>query len=82
MSRKHRRQKQQSNIINFTNYLVDKKHVARPTARTPGQQEYLNILNNYQYKIVVALGPAGTGKTMLAQSVLLNDYKKVKLIKW
>ena len=76
MSRKHRRQKQQSNIINFTNYLVDKKHVARPTARTPGQQEYLNILNNYQYKIVVALGPAGTGKTMLATERAIERLQK------
>lgn len=76
MSRKHRRQKQQSNIINFTNYLAEKRHVARPTARTPGQQEYLNILNNYQYKIVVALGPAGTGKTMLATERAIERLQK------
>ena len=68
MSRKHRRQKQQSNIINFMNYLAEKKQAARPTAKTPGQQEYLNVLDNYQYKIIVALGPAGTGKTYLAMA--------------
>ena len=48
------------------NYLAEKRQAARPTAKTPGQQNYLDILNSYQYKIVVALGPAGTGKTMLA----------------
>jgi len=66
MSRKQRRKKQKSNIINFMNYLQEKKHTARPTAKTVGQQEYLDVLNNYQYRILVATGPAGTGKTMLA----------------
>ena len=81
MSRKHRRQKQQSNIINFMNYLAEKKQAARPTARTPGQQEYLNVLNNYQYKIVVALGPAGTGKTMLATERAIERLQKGEIDK-
>ena len=66
MSRKNRRQKQQANTINFMNYLAEKKLAARPTAKSVGQQQYLDLLHNYQYKIVIALGPAGTGKTMLA----------------
>jgi phosphate starvation-inducible PhoH-like protein len=48
------------------NYLQEKSHTARPTARSVGQQYYLDILLDYKNKIIVATGPAGTGKTMLA----------------
>jgi phosphate starvation-inducible protein PhoH and related proteins len=81
MSRKNRRQKQQTNTINFMNYLVEKRHVARPTAKTPGQQNYLDVLNGYQYKIVVALGPAGTGKTMLATERAIERLQKKEIEK-
>ena len=76
MSRKNRRQKQKSNTINFMNYLAEKRQAARPTAKTLGQQNYLDILNSYQYKIVVALGPAGAGKTMLATERAIERLQK------
>jgi len=63
------------------NYLVEKRHVARPTAKTPGQQNYLDVLNGYQYKIVVALGPAGTGKTMLATERAIERLQKKEIEK-
>jgi len=66
MSRKARRKKQMSNVISFSNYLTEKSHEANPKARTPGQQKLLDLLMQYQYRIIVALGPAGTGKTYLA----------------
>jgi phosphate starvation-inducible PhoH-like protein len=81
MSRKNRRQKQQSNTINFMNYLAEKRLAARPTAKTPGQQNYLDFLNNYQYKIIVALGPAGTGKTMLATERAIERLQKGEIDK-
>ena len=81
MSRKNRRQKQQTNTINFMSYLATKQHAARPTAKTPGQQNYLDVLNGYQYKIVVALGPAGTGKTMLATERAIERLQKKEIEK-
>ena len=57
-------------------YLAEKRQAARPTAKTPGQQNYLDILNSYQYKIVVTLGPAGTGKTMLATERAIERLQK------
>ena len=63
------------------NYLVEKRHVSRPTAKTPGQQNYLDVLNGYQYKIVVALGPAGTGKTMLATGRAIERLQKKQIEK-
>jgi phosphate starvation-inducible protein PhoH len=59
--------------------LSEKRLAARPTAKTPGQQQYLDVLHGYQYKIVIALGPAGTGKTMLAtERAIERLQKKVK----
>ena len=81
MSRKNRRQKQQANTINFMNYLAEKKLAARPTAKSVGQQQYLDLLHNYQYKIVIALGPAGTGKTMLATERAIERFQKGEIDK-
>lgn len=81
MSRKQRRKKQQSNIINFMNYLEEKRHVARPTAKSEGQQHYLDVLNDYRNKIIVATGPAGTGKTMLAAERAIERLQKGEIDK-
>lgn len=43
-------------------------------ARTPGQQNYLQIL--HEYEIVFAIGPSGTGKTYLAVAMALECMKK------
>lgn len=58
------------------NYLAEKKEAARPVAKTPGQQEYLDLICSYQHKIVVAIGPAGTGKTMLATERAIERLQK------
>lgn len=49
-------------------------------AKTPGQREYLNIINNHD--IVIGIGPAGTGKTYLAvaKAVEALARKRVKRI--
>jgi len=50
--------------------------------KNPHQEEYVNILKNKGRKIVVATGPAGTGKTLFAteygvHNYLLGDYEKL-----
>jgi phosphate starvation-inducible PhoH-like protein len=49
-------------------------------AKTPGQREYLSIINNHD--IVIGIGPAGTGKTYLAvaKAVEALARKRVKRI--
>jgi phosphate starvation-inducible protein PhoH and related proteins len=42
-----------------------KKHVTLE-AKNPNQEAYIRLLNNDSIKILFALGPAGTGKTLLA----------------
>jgi len=49
---------------------------------TPNQQLYVNAMNNKHLAVVIATGPSGTGKTLLATHVALNkvisrDYERL-----
>jgi len=54
------------NVIDFQPYLPQKKQRVVMTARSQNQKTYLQKLQNEDTSIVFAIGPAGTGKTMLA----------------
>jgi phosphate starvation-inducible PhoH-like protein len=54
------------NIIDFQPYLPAKKQRVVVSARNPNQKLYLQKLQDDIKNIVLAIGPAGTGKTMLA----------------
>ena len=53
-------------VIDFQPYLPQKKQRVIMQARSPNQKTYLQKLQNEETSIVFAIGPAGTGKTMLA----------------
>ena len=53
-------------VIDFQPYLPQKKQRVIMSARSPNQKTYLQKLQNEETSIVFAIGPAGTGKTMLA----------------
>jgi phosphate starvation-inducible PhoH-like protein len=53
-------------VIDFQPYLPQKKQRVSLHARSQNQQQYLNKLQDENISIVLAIGPAGTGKTMLA----------------
>jgi phosphate starvation-inducible PhoH-like protein len=53
-------------VIDFQPYLPQKKQRVVMSARSPNQKTYLQKLQNEDTSIVFAIGPAGTGKTMLA----------------
>jgi len=40
---------------------------------------YKNLLSNHSNKLIIASGPAGTGKTMLATQQAINDLKNKKI---
>ena len=54
------------NIIDFQPYLPAKKQRVSINARNANQKLYLTKLYEESTSIVLAIGPAGTGKTMLA----------------
>ena len=54
------------NVIDFDTYLPQKKQRVSLYARNPTQKEYLEKLQDDSKNIVFAIGPAGTGKTLLA----------------
>ena len=54
------------NIIDFQPYLPAKKTRVVISARNPNQKLYLQKLQDESKNIILAIGPAGTGKTMLA----------------
>jgi phosphate starvation-inducible PhoH-like protein len=53
-------------VIDFQPYLPQKKQRVVMQARSSNQKQYLQKLDNEETSIVLAIGPAGTGKTMLA----------------
>ena len=53
-------------VIDFQPYLPQKKQRVSLHARSENQQLYIDKLQDENSSIVFAIGPAGTGKTMLA----------------
>lgn len=60
------------NVIDFQNYAPQKKHKVTLLPRNKNQETYLQKLQDDRKNIVFAIGPAGTGKTLLA---VLNGIK-------
>ena len=49
--------------------------------KTINQEKYVDYLNNYDSKIIIAIGPAGTGKTMFACQHAISQLKNDKIQK-
>ena len=49
--------------------------------KTPNQEKYYSYLNDEKIKLLFAVGPAGTGKTMLACNNAVKDLKSGKVNK-
>lgn len=95
MSRRRNRHKHRSNnaydlmdekIIEFEKYYGKPKYTIRKPnvklqARSINQRDYIDLLLNPRNTIVFAVGPAGTGKTMLACLAALKAYSENKIDK-
>ena len=64
------------NVIDFDTYIPQKKQRVSLYARNPTQQTYLEKLQDDSKSIVFAVGPAGTGKTMLAVQVGIKLFQE------
>jgi len=95
MSRRRNRHKHRGNnaydlmdekIIEFEKYYGKPKYTIRKPnvklqARSINQRDYIELLLNPRNTIVFAVGPAGTGKTMLACLAALKAYSENKIDK-
>jgi phosphate starvation-inducible PhoH-like protein len=69
------------NIIDFQPYLPAKKQRVSIQARNANQKLYLSKLYAETTSIVLAIGPAGTGKTMLAVQYGIKLFQEGKVDK-
>ena len=69
------------NIIDFQPYLPAKKQRVVINARNANQKLYLTKLYEEATSIVLAIGPAGTGKTMLAVQFGVKLFQEGKVDK-
>jgi phosphate starvation-inducible PhoH-like protein len=69
------------NIIDFQPYLPAKKQRVSINARNANQKLYLSKLYDETKSIVLAIGPAGTGKTMLAVQFGIKLFQEGKVDK-
>ena len=69
------------NIIDFQPYLPAKKQRVSIQARNANQKLYLSKLYAENTSIVLAIGPAGTGKTMLAVQFGIKLFQEGKVDK-
>ena len=65
----------QNNLIPIKPYLKRKQQV-NIVPRNLAQETYIELLKNPKKYIVFAIGPAGTGKTMLAVQMAIKLYKE------
>jgi phosphate starvation-inducible PhoH-like protein len=82
MSRKvKKRFTSEVNIIDFQPYMPQKRRQVTLSPRNKSQKEYLNKLQDESNSIVFAIGPAGTGKTMLAVQNGIKLFQEGKIEK-
>jgi phosphate starvation-inducible PhoH-like protein len=81
LSRQRSAKKQQqftrfnSNVIDFQEYVPEKKKQVRIIPRNKSQETYFLKLQDQEKKILFAIGPAGTGKTLLATQTAIQLLK-------
>jgi phosphate starvation-inducible protein PhoH and related proteins len=71
---------QGQNLIQINQYLRKKQQVSI-IPRNLSQENYLELLKNPRKCIVFAIGPAGTGKTMLAVQMAIKLFKEGSISK-
>ena len=72
MKRKHKQQAAYNNVVNINQHKSKRIHI---TPKNFNQEIYLKTLDQESKHIVFAIGPAGTGKTMIAVQWAINQFK-------
>jgi len=75
-NRKHQqRYTENNNIINFQEYVPEKKKQVKIIPRNRAQETYFTKLKDPSKTMIFAIGPAGTGKTLLATQTAVQLLK-------
>jgi phosphate starvation-inducible protein PhoH and related proteins len=84
LARQRRHKAAMNNITPFQPYLNEqtaKKKAVHIVPRNENQEAYLELLMDEDLSIVIATGPAGTGKTLLAMQAAIKALKERKIDK-
>jgi phosphate starvation-inducible PhoH-like protein len=68
-----------ANVIGINDYVQQKSRQVVILPKTLRQEEYIDLLLDPKKMIVIATGPAGTGKTMLAVLAAIKAFKERKV---
>ena len=71
-----KRTNQVENTINFNQVVKNQKKIIDIVPKSLGQEQLLLKLQKESNHIVVAIGPAGTGKTYIAMQNAIKDFKQ------
>jgi phosphate starvation-inducible protein PhoH and related proteins len=80
-NKKHSRFNDNNNIINFQEYIPEKKKQVRIVPRNRSQDNYLKKLQDPDKTMIFAIGPAGTGKTLLSTQTAVKLLKEKQIEK-
>ena len=73
--RSRRAHKAHNNIVQLHSYHKKRKHVEIIPKNTM-QEHYMNLIDDSKLDIICSIGPAGTGKTLLAVLSAIRAYKE------
>jgi len=75
MGAKQKAKRRSDNVLNFNTFTTKPKHV-QIIPRNKNQEHYILKLLDKQKDIVFGIGPAGTGKTLLAVQTAVKFFKE------
>jgi phosphate starvation-inducible PhoH-like protein len=84
LARQRRQKAATNNVTNFQPYLNEqtaRKKAVHIIPRNEHQEAYLELLMDEDLSIVIATGPAGTGKTLLAMQAAIKALKERRIDK-
>lgn len=81
MSKRNNRALKERNVISFNEYTKRAQTQVHIVPRNLHQEDYLALLEDPAKHIIFALGPAGTGKTIMAAMYAVRELKAGKINK-
>ena len=83
MQKRKQKERFANNITHIENYIKEpaKKNRVEIIPRNLNQEHYLSLLLDSRKSIIIATGPAGTGKTLLAMMAAIKALKERRITK-